>query len=81
MGKKMKFVITIEDENGETIVSKESMREVPYIEEIEEKGFRAAFNDLETATLDLSKETRDAIVSDYLSEASKKNGISRTVRV
>ena len=75
MSKMMEFVVTIKDENGETIVTRQSTREVPYIEEIEEKGFRVAFNDLEIAALELTKETRDAAVSDYLSEASKKNGI------
>jgi hypothetical protein len=72
MGKVMKFVVTIEDENGETIVTKESSRPVPYIEEIETKGFYDAFDDLETAALELTKETRDAAVSEYLSQTSKK---------
>jgi hypothetical protein len=80
MSKIMKFVVSIEDEDGKTIATKEGTREVPYIEEIEEKGFRAAFNELETAALELTKETRDAVVSDYLSEASKKNEISRSAR-
>jgi len=72
MSKKMKFVVTIEDENGEAIVIKEATREVPFVEEIEKKGFRAAFNDLETAALELTKEARDAAVSEYVAEASKK---------
>jgi len=72
MSKIMKFVVSVEDENGETIVLKESKREVPFVKEIEEKGFRDAFDDLETAVLELSKETRDAAVSEYLAEASKK---------
>ena len=73
MSKVMKFTVTIEDENGETIVTKESTRTVPVVEEIEEKGFRDAFDDLETAALELTKETRDSAVSEYLAEASKKN--------
>ena len=72
MSKKMKFVVTIEDENGEAIVIKKSSREVPFVEEIVEKGFRAAFHDLETAALELTKEARDAAVSEYVAEASKK---------
>ena len=72
MGKIMKFVVSIENEDGETIVLKESSREVPYIKEIEEKGFREAFDDLETAALELTKETRDAVVSEYIAETSQK---------
>ena len=77
MSKIMEFVVTIKDENGETIVSRKSVRNVPYIEEIEENGFRAAFNDFETAALELTNETRAAAVSDYLSEASKKKQSQR----
>jgi hypothetical protein len=68
----MEFTVKIKDENGETIVVKKSIREVPFIEEIEAKGFRDAFNDLEIAALELTKETRDTAVSEYLAEASKK---------
>jgi len=80
MSKKMEFTVTITDENGEIIVKKTSAREVPFIEEIEAKGFRAAFDDLETAALELTKETREPAVAALLEEASKKNGISRTAR-
>jgi len=72
MSKVMKFVVSIEDEDGKTIVLKESTREVPYVKEIEEKGFREAFDDLETAALELTKETRDAVVSEYIAETSQK---------
>ena len=72
MGKKMKFIVRIEDDDGEIIVTKESEREVPFIKEMEEKGFRAAFNDLEIAALELTKETRDVAVAEYISETSKK---------
>jgi len=72
MSKIMEFTVTIKDENGETIIKKASTREVPYIEEIEAKGFREAFNDIETAALELTKEARDTAVAEYLAEASKK---------
>ena len=73
MGKIMEFTVTIRDENGETIVQKHSSREIPFVKEIEEKGFRDAFDDLEIAALELTKDTRDAVVSEYIAEASKKN--------
>jgi len=72
MGKIMKFVVTVEDESGETLVTKESARTVPFVEEIEKQGFYDAFDDLETAVLEMTKETRDAAVSEYLAQASKK---------
>jgi len=72
MGKKMKFTVTIEDENGGTIVRSESERTVPYISDIEEQGFRAAFHDLETAVLESRKEASDVVVSEYLEHMSKK---------
>ena len=72
MSKIMEFTVTVKDENGETIVKKASAREVPFIEEIEAKGFRAAFDDLETAALELTKETRESAVAALLEEASKK---------
>ena len=72
MGKIMKFVVTVEDESGETLVTKESARTVPFVEEIEKQGFYDAFDDLETAVLEMTKETWDAAVSEYLAQASKK---------
>ena len=72
MGKIMEFVITVKDESGETLVKKESARTVPFVEEIEKQGFYDAFDDLETAVLEMTKETRDAAVSEYLTQASKK---------
>ena len=72
MSKKLKITVAIEDENGETIISSESEREVPYIKEIETQGFRTAFHQLETAVLESRKEASDAAVSDYLKEMSQK---------
>jgi len=73
MPKKMRITINIEDENGEAIITKTAEREVPYIEEIENQGFRAAFHDLETAVLESRKEASDKAVSEYLEIISKKN--------
>ena len=70
--KKMKNTISIEDECGNTIVTNESERTVPYIEEIEQQGFRAAFHDLETAVLESRKEVSDKSVADYLEVISQK---------
>jgi hypothetical protein len=68
----MEFAITIKNENGEDIIVKKGSREVPFVEEIEVKGFRDAFDDYETAVLELTKEIRNAVTADYFEEASKK---------
>ena len=68
----MKISITIEDENGEPLVSRTSEREVPYVEELIAKGFRGAFHDLEKAVLESRKEVSDGIVGDYLELVSEK---------
>ena len=73
MSKKLKITVEIENEKGETIVTSGSERMVPYIEEIDKLGFRAAFHDLETAFLESRKEACDKAMADYLEEASKKN--------
>jgi hypothetical protein len=72
MSKKMRISMVIEDENGEEIVTKTSERNVPYIEEIEAQGFRAAFHDLETAVIESRKEACDEAVSAYLGAMSQK---------
>jgi hypothetical protein len=72
MPKKMEINIKIVDESGKTIVSKTSERSVPYIEEVDEQGFRAAFHELETAVLEGRKEASDGAVSEYLAEMSQK---------
>jgi len=72
MSKKLEITIKIIDENGEIMVSRESSREVPYINEVIEQGFRGAFDELETAVLETRKEVSDGIVSDYLEVISEK---------
>ena len=72
MSKKMEITITIKDENGESIVTSTSSRDVPYIEEIETHGFRAAFHELETAVLEGRKEASERAVSEYLEAVSQK---------
>ena len=80
MAKTMQIMVSIEDENGEVIVSKGSKRRVPYIEEIDAQGFRAAFHDLETAFLESRKEVCDSAVSEYLEGMSlKKQERNRTL--
>ena len=72
MPKTMQISVTIKDENGEPIVTKTSERTIPYIEEIEAKGFRSAFHDLETAILESRKEVSDSTVSEYMEIMSQK---------
>jgi len=70
--KKLEITATIKDENGEIIVTNASERMIPYIEEIDKLGFRAAFHDLENAVLDSRKEVCNRTVSEYLEITSKK---------
>ena len=72
MPKTMNISIAIKNENGETKVTNTSERTVPYIEEIETKGFRSAFHDLETAILESRKEVCDSTVSEYVEIMSQK---------
>jgi len=72
MSKKLTITIRVEDEQGETLIESTSERNVPYIHEIEEQGFRAAFHDLETAVLETRKEAGDKVVSGYLELMSQK---------
>jgi hypothetical protein len=72
MSKKLKITVSVEDDNGEVIATKTSERSVPYINEVEEQGFRAAFHELETAVLEGRKEASDVVVSEYLAEMSQK---------
>ena len=72
MAKKLKITVSIEDDNGEIIATKTSERSVPYINEVDEQGFRSAFHDLETAVLEGRKEASDGTVGEYLKEISQK---------
>jgi hypothetical protein len=72
MSNKLKITVSIEDKDGDTILTSQSERPVPYIDEIDKKGFRAAFHDLETAVLESRKEAADTAVSEYLEIMSKK---------
>ena len=74
MPKTMQISVIIKDENGEALVTNTSERTIPYIEEIETKGFRSAFHDLETAILESRKEVCDSTVSEYVGMMSEKNG-------
>jgi len=72
MGKILTTTVTIKNENGEIITQSESEREVPYIEEIEEQGFRASFHEMETAILETRKEAGEEALSTYLESMSLK---------
>jgi len=69
---KLRIRITIENDNGDTFVTNESVRSVPSFEGFEEQGFRKAFGVLENAVLDARKEAGDAAVEQYLGDVSKK---------
>jgi len=70
--KKLEISLKIKDEEGKEIIQTISEKEIPYIEEFEKEGFRAAFHELETAVLEMRKEASDGIVSEYLEEISEK---------
>ena len=72
MPKTMRISVSIEGDSGEVLVTNTSKRTVPYIEEIDEKGFGAAFHDLETAILESRKEVCDSTVSGYVEVMSQK---------
>ena len=72
MGKILTTTVTIKNEQGEIITQSESERAVPYIDEIEKRGFRAAFHDLETAVLETRKKAGEEVVSTYLENMSLK---------
>ena len=76
MTKTMEIKVTIKDENGESIATRTSERKVPYIEEIETQGFRAAFNELETAVLESRKEASEGALSEYLEIISQKKHLA-----
>ena len=70
--KKLEISVKIKDETGKEIIQTVSEREVPYIEEFVEQGFRTAFHELETAVLETRKAVSDKIVSEYLEVISEK---------
>ena len=70
--KTLEITVKIKDENGNQIIENTSESSIPYIEEIEEIGFRAAFHDLENTVLDVRKEVCERTVSEYLEITSKK---------
>jgi len=69
---KLEISVKIKDETGKEIIQKISEKEIPYIEEFVNQGFRTAFDELETAVLEARKEVSDSIVSEYLEFISKK---------
>ena len=72
MAATMQMTVLIKNENGEEIITKVNECQIPYIEEIENQGFRAAFHDLETAVLESRKEVCEDAVSEYLEAMSAK---------
>ena len=72
MAIKMETVTRFYDENGEVIAESARSASVPGIKEIEEEGFRTAFNQLEVTVLETTDSTRQTAVTDLLRELSKK---------
>ena len=70
----LRITISVVDDNGDAVVTSESVREVPDLEGFESQGFRKAFGVLENAVLDARKEASDDVVERYLEDVSKKNG-------
>ena len=70
--KKMEISVKFIDDDGKTMVKTVSKRDVPYLKEMEEKGFEAAFNDLEKAVIGARKEACDKAMEKYLTKTSKK---------
>ena len=75
MSRKLKITVSIENENGESVIEKHSEKDIPYIEEFDQQGFRASFDQLERAILTGRKEVSEGIVSEYMSDISKKNNL------
>ena len=71
MANDMKITIEITDENGE-VVKKTINRAVPDLKDFEEKGFRAAFGEIETAVLESGKTISEETMEAYMEELSKK---------
>jgi hypothetical protein len=72
MGKTLTTIVVIKNEQGEIVTQSESAGAVPYINEIEERGFRSAFHDMETAILETRKEAGEQALSAYLEGMSLK---------
>jgi hypothetical protein len=62
----------IENETGKVITNTIYSRVVPDLTDFEKLGFAEAFNELETAVIEASKEVNTEIVEKYLEETSKK---------
>jgi hypothetical protein len=77
MDKIMKFVVTVEDESHETLVTTASARTMPFGEEIEKQGFYDSFDVLEIAVLEMRNERRDAAVSEISCANQVKNDALR----
>jgi hypothetical protein len=72
MSQKLKIMVIIENENGNSIIEKTTEKAIPDIEEFDKQGFRVSFDQIEKAFLSGRKEVSDEAVSDYLNLISKK---------
>ena len=72
MAIKMETVTRFYDENGVVIAESGKTANVPGIKEIEEEGFRMAFDQLEVTVLEATDSTRQTAVSNLMKELSKK---------
>jgi hypothetical protein len=74
MSKKLKITIEFEDENGNLITRPVSVeRDIPWLKEFDNLGFRESFHMLETAVLEGRKEASNQAIEQFLEKVSKKN--------
>jgi len=77
MSRTLEITIRIKDENGESVIQKTSEKDIPYLEEFDNQGFRTSFDQLERAFLTSRKEVSDEAVSEYMKDISKKKLIRK----
>jgi hypothetical protein len=72
MSAKMEIRVIIKDKEGNEVIRKASEKDVPYLEDFEQIGFREGFHQLETAVLESRKDVSDSAVTGYLEHMSQK---------
>jgi len=71
MSSKMTITVEITNDSGE-VMKFNRTDEIPSFDDFETKGFRACFDNIETAVLEARKEVCDSAMEAYLSDVSKK---------
>lgn len=68
----MEIIIRITDEKGKQILESSRERNIPFVEEFDEQGFRKSFDQIEAAVLETRKEVSEEAISEYMKKVSKK---------